>query len=42
MCPENRDTNPSEVEAIGEENEGDSGEMMDYEFQEVFSWFLKL
>jgi len=42
VCPENRDTNPSKVEAIGKEDEGDSGEMMDYEFQEVFSWFLKL
>lgn len=42
MGPEYRDTNPSEVEAIGEEDEGDSGEMMNYKFQKIFSWLFKL
>lgn len=42
MGPEYGDPNPSEVEAIGEEDERDGSQMVDYEFQKVFSWFFKL
>ena len=42
VSPEYRNANPSEMKSIGKKDEGECGDMMDREFEKVFSWFLKL
>jgi hypothetical protein len=42
VSPEYRKANPSEMKSIGTKDEGKCRKMMYREFEEVFSWFLKL
>jgi len=40
--PEHGDPNPCEMKAIGEEDQGESSEMVDNEFEKVLPWFFQL